>query len=416
MREFLVQSLIALGDHGRGLGRGSAGWPLAAPCATLRTITATHATSRRTTCTNASTSKALTTSSRSWPTRSTTCSIASTRPSAQQRFVANASHELRTPLARQRTLIKLRWPIPTPRSTRSPATCHRVLAAGDEQARLIDTLLALAHGQAGVDRREDFDLATVADKVVLRCEAEARTRPSPCDRHWLQRRHPAIGAWSTASWKPRRQCRPAQHQRRQRRGRLIEVTTAAHGGRAVSPSPTAARPSRPTTSTSCSFRSAASARSGRQPRRSRTRALDRQGHCRRPQRHRHSHAQRRGGLRIEVGFEERHRAASRPLSHPPPRVVAREQVGTASAPSGHTTLGAAVKLPTRQPRRRDASGGDAVPARRRALSPAAHAHSARARLVKGCPRATNSTNGTIRPSRPVTRTVALPTLNQTISP
>ena len=154
--------------------------------------------------------------------------------SAQQRFVANASHELRTPLARQRTLIQVALADPDASVDALRATCHRVLAAGDEQARLIDALLTLAHGQAGVDRREDFDLATVADNVVLRCEAEARTRhlavrstlasaPASGDRRLVDRlvanlvdnavRHNINGVSDAGGW--------------------VEVTTAAHGGRAV---------------------------------------------------------------------------------------------------------------------------------------------------------------------------------------
>jgi signal transduction histidine kinase len=154
--------------------------------------------------------------------------------SAQQRFVANASHELRTPLARQRTLIQVALADPDASVDALRATCHRVLAAGDEQARLIDALLTLARGQAGVDRREDFDLATVADKVVLRCEAEARTRhlavrstlasaPASGDRRLVDRlvanlvdnavRHNINGNSDAGGW--------------------IEVTTAAHGDRAV---------------------------------------------------------------------------------------------------------------------------------------------------------------------------------------
>jgi signal transduction histidine kinase len=154
--------------------------------------------------------------------------------SSQQRFVANASHELRTPLARQRTLIQVALADPEASVEALRATCHRVLAAGDEQARLIDALLTLARGQAGVDRREDFDLATVADKVVLRCEAEARTRhlavrstlasaPASGDRRLVDRlvanlvdnavRHNINGNSDAGGW--------------------IEVTTAAHGDRAV---------------------------------------------------------------------------------------------------------------------------------------------------------------------------------------
>jgi signal transduction histidine kinase len=153
---------------------------------------------------------------------------------AQQRFVADASHELRTPLARQRTLIQVALADPDTPAEVLRATHRRVLAAGDEQVRLLDALLTLARGQAGVDRSEDFDLATVADEVLLRCEAEARARcvavrstlaaaPACGDRRLVERlvtnvvdnavRHNVTGGDGAAGW--------------------IEVVTASCDARAV---------------------------------------------------------------------------------------------------------------------------------------------------------------------------------------
>ena len=85
---------------------------------------------------------------------------------SQRQFVANASHELRTPLARQRTVgqVALRDPYATVESLR--AVIERILAAGRQQERLIEALLTLSRGQAGIDRQEPFDLATVVDHVV----------------------------------------------------------------------------------------------------------------------------------------------------------------------------------------------------------------------------------------------------------
>jgi signal transduction histidine kinase len=102
---------------------------------------------------------------------------------AQRRFVANASHELRTPLARQRALgqVALSDPDATVESLR---TAHeRILAAGTEQERLIEALLTLARGQAGIEVRHPFDLAQLAQEVVgaRKSEADYRTvtiRPS----------------------------------------------------------------------------------------------------------------------------------------------------------------------------------------------------------------------------------------------
>lgn len=92
---------------------------------------------------------------------------------SQRQFVANASHELRSPLARQRTLLQVAVADPdaTVESLREAHT--RVLASGAEQERLVNALLALTRGQSGLDRRELFDLATLADAVVCSRQQEA---------------------------------------------------------------------------------------------------------------------------------------------------------------------------------------------------------------------------------------------------
>ena len=95
---------------------------------------------------------------------------------AQRQFVANASHELRTPLARQRTLLEvaLRDKQTTNASLRT--ACERALAAGEQQERLIASLLTLARGERGLDAFEPFDLGAVATGALaaVRDEAEAR--------------------------------------------------------------------------------------------------------------------------------------------------------------------------------------------------------------------------------------------------
>ena len=95
---------------------------------------------------------------------------------AQRQFVANASHELRTPLARQRTLgqVALADPDATVESLR--AAHQRVLAAGAEQERLIEALLALARGQTGLANPEPLDLATVTERVLLAHQRDAEDR------------------------------------------------------------------------------------------------------------------------------------------------------------------------------------------------------------------------------------------------
>lgn len=80
---------------------------------------------------------------------------------AQKRFVANASHELRTPLTLQRALIEVALSNPAADARSLRAVCERVLAAGEQQERLIEALLTLARSQRGLERRRPTDLAPV---------------------------------------------------------------------------------------------------------------------------------------------------------------------------------------------------------------------------------------------------------------
>ena len=95
---------------------------------------------------------------------------------AQRQFVANASHELRTPLARQRTLLEVALRDEQATNASLRIACERVLAAGEQQERLIASLLTLARGERGLDAFEPFDLSIVATGAVaaVRDEAEAR--------------------------------------------------------------------------------------------------------------------------------------------------------------------------------------------------------------------------------------------------
>jgi signal transduction histidine kinase len=92
---------------------------------------------------------------------------------AQRQFVANASHELRTPLARQRTMVEVALADPDRCVDSLAAACRRVLAAGQQQERLIEGLLTLARSQRGLDRIEPVDLAAIAREAVLSRSSDA---------------------------------------------------------------------------------------------------------------------------------------------------------------------------------------------------------------------------------------------------
>ncbi|UQS25827.1 HAMP domain-containing histidine kinase [Amycolatopsis thermalba] len=85
---------------------------------------------------------------------------------AQRRFVANASHELLTPLARQRALGQVALSDPDAPAAELRRAHERILAAGEQQERLIDALLTLARGQTGIAVRRPFDLGELAREVT----------------------------------------------------------------------------------------------------------------------------------------------------------------------------------------------------------------------------------------------------------
>jgi signal transduction histidine kinase len=95
---------------------------------------------------------------------------------AQRQFTANASHELRTPLARQRTLVQVALADPDATAGSLRQAHERVLVANRQQDRLIDALLTLARGEAGLHRREPVDLHQVTEHVVRARAQEARRR------------------------------------------------------------------------------------------------------------------------------------------------------------------------------------------------------------------------------------------------
>jgi signal transduction histidine kinase len=80
---------------------------------------------------------------------------------AQRGFAANASHELRTPLTVQRAAIDVALAHPHPTVESLTAMAIRVRAATERHERVIDSLLALARSQTGIERYEEVDLAAV---------------------------------------------------------------------------------------------------------------------------------------------------------------------------------------------------------------------------------------------------------------
>jgi signal transduction histidine kinase len=95
---------------------------------------------------------------------------------SQRHFVANASHELRTPLAGQKTLLQVAVADPDATAEDLRAACEEVIRLGDQQERLIDSLLTLATSERGVELWEPFDLGAVTDSVLLDRRQETQRR------------------------------------------------------------------------------------------------------------------------------------------------------------------------------------------------------------------------------------------------
>ena len=95
---------------------------------------------------------------------------------AQRRFVANASHELRTPLTYERTLLEVALADPDLSAESLREVCEQLLVSEERQERLIDALLTLARGQAGLQRREVVDVAALTEAVLRARREEVESR------------------------------------------------------------------------------------------------------------------------------------------------------------------------------------------------------------------------------------------------
>jgi signal transduction histidine kinase len=95
---------------------------------------------------------------------------------AQRHFVASASHELRTPLTRERALLQVALDDPDTTAAAWRNTAIDVLASNAEQENLIESLLALATSESGLNRREPVDLAAIAGKVLDEKRPDAARR------------------------------------------------------------------------------------------------------------------------------------------------------------------------------------------------------------------------------------------------
>ena len=91
---------------------------------------------------------------------------------AQRQFVANASHELRAPLTRQRALIEVALADPEASFASLRAAHERVLVSEQHLEQMIDGLLALTRGQAGLERREPLDLGALTSQAMAAREPQ----------------------------------------------------------------------------------------------------------------------------------------------------------------------------------------------------------------------------------------------------
>jgi signal transduction histidine kinase len=119
--------------------------------------------------------------------------VVTTAFASQRHFVANAAHELRTPLTAERTVLQVALADPDASAGELRLACEEVLRLGEQQGRLIDSLLTLASSERGIERAEPFDLAALAGAVVasrsggaVRVETVLGPASAPGDRRLVE--------------------------------------------------------------------------------------------------------------------------------------------------------------------------------------------------------------------------------------
>jgi signal transduction histidine kinase len=95
---------------------------------------------------------------------------------AQRRFVASASHELRTPLTLNRALLEVALADPKASIADLRVTCEELIAASEQQERLVEALLTLASTEHGLDRADEVDLAEISRRALRSHSARAERR------------------------------------------------------------------------------------------------------------------------------------------------------------------------------------------------------------------------------------------------
>jgi signal transduction histidine kinase len=73
---------------------------------------------------------------------------------------------LRTPLTLERTLLEVALADPDADTASLRRACEQVLAAGEQQDRLLEALLTLSRSQRGIEQRQSIDLAAVTADCI----------------------------------------------------------------------------------------------------------------------------------------------------------------------------------------------------------------------------------------------------------